>query len=165
MAIRFNADEVLGMAEQIEENGAKFYRKAAKLASSKEDAAFLTKLATMEDGHKATFTAMRKSLPSQMREETAADPYMEATLYANAVADSHGGEGSPAAADELTGKETMKDILLMAVAAEQRSIVFYLGLIDMVPPKLGKSKIEDIIAEEKSHIVVLAAELKKLQQA
>jgi hypothetical protein len=31
MSFEFNADEILEMAEQIERNGARFYRKAAEL--------------------------------------------------------------------------------------------------------------------------------------
>lgn len=53
----------------------------------------LLKLAKTDDEHKATFAAMRKSLTVQMREETAFDPYAEAMLYLNVMADTHGGEG------------------------------------------------------------------------
>jgi len=164
MAIRFNADEVFEMAEKIEVNGAAFYRRAAALhAQDKESVAFLTRLAEMEDEHRATFAAMRAELPERLREETAFDPYLEAGLYLNAMADSHGGEGTPAAADSLTGKESMTDVLRIAIGLEEKSIVFYLGIQDMVPEKLGKDKIGRIIAEEKSHMVTLAGELKKVR--
>jgi len=57
----------------------------------------------------------------------------------------------------------MEDILRIAIGLEGKSIMFYLGIKDMVPEKLGSTKVDAIIAEEKSHIVVLAAELRKLK--
>jgi len=161
MSIRFNADEVLKMAEEIEVNGAKFYRRAAAL--HKKHAAFLQKLAKMEDQHKAVFSLMRAKLPETMKEDTAFDPYMEASLYLNSMADSHGGEGAPSAAESLSGKESMEDILLMAVGLEEKSIAFYVGAMDMVPKNLGKAQVQDIITEEKNHVAALVAELKKLR--
>jgi len=165
MAIVFNADEVFAMAEKIEENGAAFYRRAADLHGGTEgaDADLLLRLAAMEDRHKATFASMRAELGDRMREDTAADPYMEASLYLNALSDSHGGEGTVSATEALTGEETIENILLKAVELEQGSIVFYDGLKDMVPPKLGQGKIEAIIAEEKHHVTILMGELKKVR--
>ena len=158
MGIRFNADEVFEIAERIEANAAAFYRRAAELHSGDGESAQLGRLAEMEDRHKATFAAMRAELPERMKEETAFDPYMEAALYLHEAADTHGGEGAPV----LSGKESMEDILRIAVRLEEKSIVYYLGIRDMVPAKLGAEKVDRIIAEEKSHIVTLAEELRKL---
>jgi rubrerythrin len=165
MGIRFNADEVFGMAVHMEANGAAFYRRAADLNSDSQNISFLAMLAEMEDGHKATFESMREELPAEMRETTAHDPYMEANLYLNAMVDTGKYEGAPKVANSLTGEETMEEILRMALGLEEKGIVFYLGLKEMVPDKLGKDKIDGIIAEEKSHIVTLADEIKKLKTA
>jgi rubrerythrin len=167
MSIKFNADEALRMAVRIEENGAKFYRKAASLRpkGETENVAMLKRLAAMEEGHKAIFTAMRRRLKAELKGETAFDPYLEANLYLNAMADMHGGEGSPLRAASLTGKETMEDIVYKAVCLEEKSIVFYVGLIDMVPPELGRDEIGQVIGEEKRHLADLAAELKKIRGA
>ena len=163
MGITFNAEEVLKMAERTEANGAAFYRRAAELrpASERETADKLRALAAMEEEHEQTFAAMRAELPERMREDTAADPYMEAGMYLGNMADKHGGEGSPSAAEALTGEESVEQVLRTAIGLEEKSIVFYLGLKDMVPAKLGRDRIDAIIDEEKGHIVVLAGELKK----
>jgi len=161
MAITFNADEVLAMAEGIEANGAAFYRKAAQMHKSHSE--FLLKLARMEDQHKQYFADMRKALPLEMMEDTAFDPYLEAELYLKEAADSHKGEGSSVVTAALTGKERMDTILLTAIQLEEKSIAFYVGLKDMVPKKLGKDKVDDIINEEKRHVVTLAGELRKVQ--
>lgn len=165
MGIVFNADEVFSMAEKIEENGAAFYRRAAELhkATAGADVDLLLRLAAMEDQHRATFASMREELSGRMKEETAADPYMEASLYLQALADAHGGEGSVSVTDALTGKESIADVLRTAIQLEQGSIVFYVGLTDMVPPKRGRDKIEAIISEEKHHLAILTGELKKVR--
>jgi rubrerythrin len=163
MAIGFNADEVLEMAIRIEENAASFYRKAAGLQSNQEDRGFFEKLAAMEDGHKATFTEMRKTLTGKEKGGRVFDPQDELSLYLSAMADTHGGEGSPSAADSLTGAETMEEVLTTAIGLEKESVLFYLGLKDMVPPKYGLERIDDIIREERSHIAQLTSLLGKLK--
>ena len=55
MSIDFNADEVFEIAEQIERNGAKFYRTSAKNISDVNNKNFLIQLAEMEDEHEKTF--------------------------------------------------------------------------------------------------------------
>lgn len=164
MGVRFNADEAFEMAERIEEKGEAFYRKAADLQADQKNKTFLLKLADMEKSHKATFAAMRAKLSGETKESTAYDPYMEAALYLQSMADSHGGEGSQVAVDHLTGKESLETIIQIAIGLEHRSIIFYLGLRDMVPANLGKDKIDVIIAEEKSHVVTLATELKAVKK-
>ena len=61
MAIKFNANEVLAMAEQIERNAAAFYRKAASSHPAKHNQDFLLKLAAMEEDHERTFEIGRAS--------------------------------------------------------------------------------------------------------
>ena len=165
MGITFSADEVFEMAERIEGNGAAFYRRAAELHRDTQgaDTDLLLRLAEMEDEHKATFASMREELTDRMREQTAFDPYLEASLYLNALGDSHGGEGAPAATAALTGSESVGEVIQTAVGLEKESIAFYVGLKDMVPAKLGQDKVDAIISEEKHHLTVLVNELKKVQ--
>lgn len=162
MGVNFNADEVLKMAVRIESNGAAFYRKAAESKKDMARAGFLLKLAEMEDEHERLFSEMKNGLSAEEKADTAYDPVGEAELYLEAMADSHGGEGDPSAADKLTGQESLEEILKIAIGLEKESILFYLGLREMVPERLGKDKIDEIINEERSHIVTLAKELKSL---
>ncbi|GAH47433.1 unnamed protein product [marine sediment metagenome] len=55
MGITFNADEIFEMAEEIERNGAKYYREAAEKASDKKTKQMLLDMAAMEDEHLETF--------------------------------------------------------------------------------------------------------------
>ena len=161
MSYDFNAAEVFEMAIQIEKNGAAFYRKAADLQQEPANKKFLETIAKMEDRHKAGFEEMKQTVSDVEKSSTVFDPNEELFSYLKAMADAHGGEGDPRAADQLTGNETMAQIVQTAIGLEKESILFYLGLKDMVPEKLGRDKIDNIIEEEKKHIAQLAGFLKK----
>ena len=155
MPYDFTADEIFAMAIQIEENGARFYRRAAELQSDAEQRSMLEKLAAMEVTHKSTFEKMRSRLSAAEKTPTVFDPDNEAVLYLAAMADKHGGEGSPDAAASLTGRESMAEIINIAIGLEKDSILFYLGMKDLVPPKYGQDKLDEIINEERRHIIQL----------
>ncbi|GAI70660.1 unnamed protein product, partial [marine sediment metagenome] len=63
---------------------------------------------------------------------------------------------------KLTGSETIKEILDIAINSEKDSVVFYLNLKGLVPVKAGRDKVEEIIIEELSHITTLLRKLKDL---
>jgi len=166
MGIKFNADEAFEMAIRSEVNGAAFYRRAAELYAAKgKDTALLLSLAEMEDGHKVTFEAMHGELGDSDKESTAFDPYLEASMYLNAMTDGSNIEGAPSIADQLTGDEPLAEILKVAIGLEKEAVLFYIGIKDMVPEKLGKSHLDGIIAAEKQHIVQLTAALRNEQEA
>lgn len=165
MMYDFNAAEVFKVAVRIEENGARFYRKAAELQSDPENKKFLEQLAAMEDTHKSTFLKMNENVSGAEKTELVFDPEGEAEKYLAAMADTHGGEGSPSAADALTGDESMEEILKTAIGLEKESILFYLGIKDMVPPKFGQDKVNAIIEEERRHVIQLNGFLKKMKSA
>ena len=162
MSYDFNADEVFDLAIRIEENGAAFYRRAAEFQSDAENRTALEKLAAMEDTHKTTFEKMKQSLSAAEKSATVFDPQGDSAHYLMAMADMHGGEGSPTAAEALTGEESILEIIDIAIGLEKESILFYLGLKDLVPPKLGQEKVFNIIDEERRHIVQLNGFRRKL---
>ncbi len=163
MSIRFSADEIFEMAEEIERNGAKFYRKAAEGAADNETRRYLLDMAAMEDGHLQTFTEMREQLSDAEREVVTFDPENEAALYLDAMADSHGTEGKKSVTEELTGDESIAEIVSIAIGAEKDSVVFYSGLKSLVTDAAGRDKVEKIIAEELSHLASLTNKLKELR--
>jgi rubrerythrin len=163
MAIVFNADEVFEMAVRIENNGAAFYRKAAGLQSDIKNQKFLEGLANMEDRHEKIFTDMRTTLTEKDKEPKVFDPFDEVSQYLAAMADTMGGEGSPSVADALTGNESLEEILKIAVGLEKDSILFYLGIKDLIPAQSGKDRIDEIIKEERRHVIQLSKLLEKLK--
>ena len=157
MSITFNAFEIFEMAEHIERNGVKFYRKAAQGISDRDVHQTLLGLADMEAEHEETFAGMRKQLSDsdQARELKVFDPENELALYLQAMADGHVFDLRKDPSEQLTGTETVEDILKLGINAEKDSIVFYLGLRNFVPVRAGRDKVEAIIKEEMGHIAVL----------
>ncbi len=155
MSITFNADEIFEMAEEIERNAARFYRQAAKYTLDKKTKQMFLDLAVMEDGHLCTFKQMRSELSGEEKKETVFDPDNEAAMYLQTMAISRGTEGRKSQTEELTGSETIEEIIKIAINAEKNSIVFYVGLKELVPSKMGKNKVGAIIKEEMTHLARL----------
>jgi len=161
MSINFSADEIFEMAEQIERNGAKFYRRAAEGSFEEGCKRKLLELADMEVSHEKTFAAMRAELSRKETKPVVFDPYGEAALYLQAMADGYVFDVNADPSENLAGK-SIEEILKTAIELEKDSIVFYLGLRDMVPENLGKGKVEKIIKEEMGHVTLLSGELAAL---
>ena len=164
MSIPFSADEVLQMAEQIERNGSRFYRRASQGFADSRAREQLLDLAIAEDEHEKVFAAMRADLSPQEREPSVDDPYGEAVLYLRGMADSQLFDVKADPSERLTGKESMEDILRTAIGLEKDSIVFYLGLKDIVPERLGKHRVDAIIREEMGHVAALGKALASLKR-
>ncbi len=159
MSIPFSADEILGIAEQIERNGARFYRKAAETISDSRAGKRLLGLAEMEDAHERVFADMRADLSGKELEPTAGDPWGDAALYLQGIADGNVFDVKQDLSEWLTGKQSKEDILKAAIGIEKDSIVFYTGIKEMVPQELGKDRIEAILKEEMGHLALLSSEL------
>ncbi len=161
MVMPFNADEVFEMAEQIERNGAKFYRAASE--KFPEVRQLLSDLAGMEDEHEKTFAAMRAELSGIEVEPPVFDPDDIAQMYLRAMADEHVFNIKADPVEQLADQETPEDVLKMAMGLERDSIAFYVGLKESVSPRAGKDKVEAIIKEEIGHIATLSQTLEALK--
>ena len=163
MADIFNAFEVFEMAEQIERNGGKFYRKAAELAADEGLKNALFQLASMEDEHIRVFSSMKQDIAGQPWAE-GFEQENEAVLFLRDIA---GGKvfGPQHDPSELLENMSMEDILTKAVGLEKESIVFYTGIKELVPADLGRERLDGIIKEEMRHIRILTQRLDMLQEA
>ena len=158
MSYDFTADDIFEMAVQMERNGAKFYRTAAENVSEASGKELLLGLAAMEDEHEKTFAELRADLTDKEKSATVFDPEGESTLYLRALADTR------VFFEKEIDVTSMEDILKSAITAEKDSIVFYLGMKDLVPDKFGKGRLDDIINEEMGHIRILSKELISVKQ-
>jgi len=154
MSYDFNADEIFEMAEQIERNGASFYRKSAELIADPAAKKLLLDIAAMEDEHEKTFADLRAGLSEKEKVTTVFDPEGEISLYLRALADTR-----VFFEKKIDNTSSIKDIFKEAILAEKDSIVFYMGMKDMVPENLGKAKIDAIIKEEMNHIKLFSKAL------
>lgn len=155
MSVEFNAFEIFEIAEKIERNGSKFYRRAAELFDDSRVRNMFLQLAEWETAHEQLFADMRNELSAQGPE------FRTFELENNVVFDAQSMAGLAVfgnrmePSEELTGKEGITDILKIALEKEKDSIVFYTGLRAFIPVTAGQDKIRDIIIEEMRHIRIL----------
>jgi rubrerythrin len=158
--MKFNADEMFEMAEQIERNGAAFYKKAAESVEGNAEQLFLD-LAAKEEDHEKTFAAMRGELTEAERFSSTRDPDNEAAMFLQHAVDGEVFDADPAG--DLSGQETVEQILRYALGREKDTIVFFQSMKEMVPKQSGKEKLDGIIAQEVGHIVDIITQLKELK--
>ena len=153
----FTADDVFEMAEQLERNGATFYRDAARHTDNPEYKKLLETLSAMEIEHEKIFINLRSELSGNEKASTVFDPQNESIPYLRALAD------TKVFFEKEIDFSSTESVLKAAILTEKDSIVFYLGMKEMVPEKYGKDKLDNIIKEEMGHIRILSKELKKLK--
>jgi len=158
MSIYFNADEIFEMAEQIEGNSIKFYRQAAEAHSDSECQTLLLHLAKMEERHLRAVSKMRADMLNQGQVATVNstfDPDGDAAAYLRAMADGHVFDVRTDPTEVFSEKKTLDEIFIISIGFEKDSIVFYIGMREMVPENLGKDQIDNIIKQEMRHITLL----------
>ena len=118
--------------------------------------AFLIYLAEMEDVHEKTFDKMHQDFNKLDKEQQMVDPDGQAVLYLKAIADT-----KIFFKKDPPGKD-MENILHSAIRSEQDSVIFYLGMCELVSDAHGKDYVDEIIKEELEHIRLLAMKLTEL---
>ena len=167
MAYNFNADEILRLAEEIERNGALFYTLAAEQTKTPSTRQFFTELASMEKEHEKVFTSLRSELTAREQAPVTFDPDGETAQYLKALAGvsvvDEKAQSAFALAEKLSDKEGLAKALRAAIDLEKDSVVFYLGLKEMVPKHMGQERVDEIIREEMRHIRLLGARLSSIK--
>jgi rubrerythrin len=159
----FNIDEVFEMAEQIERNGVAFYNKAAEMFPEYTKKSIFLKLAEMEKEHEKRFHKMRLDLAKKERELSEfLDPQGEAAAYLRAMVSGKVFDPKLDPTTRFNQVRSLSEVLRIAIDVEKDSIIFYLGLKEMIPQGLGKDKIDLIVREEMSHVTILSDLLEKL---
>ncbi len=154
----FNADNIFEIAQQMEQNGAAFYRDAAGSVDDSDVKDFLLEFAAMEVEHEKTFINLRKELTAAEKASTIFDPNDESALYLKALADTR------VFFKKEIDTSSIEEIFKSAITAEKDSIIFYLGMKDLVPESLGKDRMDAIIKEEMGHIKILSQKLAALKR-
>ena len=158
MSYNFNADEIFEIAEQIERNGAIFYRTAAENITDEDKKKLLIHLAEMEDDHEKTFKTLRDELSENEKTMTTFDPEDETADYLRLLADTR------VFYEKEVDATSLNEVFKTAITAEKDSIVFYLGMKNVVPSHQGKNWLDRIIKEEMDHIRLLSKELLELMK-
>lgn len=106
---------------------------------------------------KKIFSSMKETLSENEKEEVVFDPFEETMAYIQALVDTR--VFYEREIDTTSAEEVLKE----AISAEKESIVFYLGMKDMVPEGKGRDRIDAIIREEMGHIQIINSQLMKLK--
>lgn len=158
---QYNIDEVFEMAEQLERNGARFYRTAARRAERDIANEMLLELAAMEDDHERVFMRMRERIARREFGDVYYDPEGEAGRYIQAMMHGRvfGVEGDPSRA--IQPGEPLDSILRTAILLEKDTIAYYSGIKLVMPEELGRDRVDSIIREEMSHVTLLNRRLEQ----
>ena len=162
MAITFNADEIYNIAEQIERNGQKFYSDSAGRVKEPPAKQVLQNLADMEAEHLKTFQALHAKLSEQSRDQITWDPDGQAGAYLKAAADSHVFKTSADPTSLLEDNADARQILELALQFEKDTVIYFLGVADMVPERLGKADVLGLVKQEQGHIALIQRTLSKI---
>jgi len=153
---RFNASEVLEIAEQIKSNAAMFCYKAVESFANLEIRNMLLELADWETKYEDVFADMRKQLPEQGQETTASEFEYDTLPNVRAMAGLTVFAIKPYPPHRLTGRETEQEILKKAIKKELNIIIFFHGLKDyFAQDQAARDKIDDIIKEQLRLIDIL----------
>jgi len=161
--VRFNASEVLEIAEQIKCNASRFYYETAESFADLDIRNVLLEFADWETKYEGVFTDMRKQLSKQGREIRASEFEYDTLPNVRAMAGLTVFAVKPYPQQELTGRETKQEILKKAVEKEMDILVFFHGLKDhFARDQAARDKIDDIINEQMHLISVFSAVNKNL---
>jgi len=163
MPKKLSAFEIVAVAQTIERDSIDFYRQAARLFNDEELRKMLFLLADWERKHEGVFTAMKREL-SQIREkEMTFDVSSFVSTSPLALKCMAWSAAQSKSKQEFTGAESKEEILELAMSRERNAISFYYELIGVVGDSSSKDKINDIIEEEKRHVIILRRAMEQLR--
>lgn len=154
--------QCLQIAVKSESNAAVFYRKAARSRMNLPERDLLLKMAAMEEKHKTFFEGLKRKAERVKPSALADDPYGDVKLFMDAIAETHGGEGSRQWSSRFTGKEKLSGILRMGLDAEVRAVAFYAGLKGAMTSARDRAWLDLIVSQERDHAVALFKMLRAL---
>jgi len=168
MAKALSVDQVLEVAERMERNAVKFYRRAAGLCDDTKVCRLFVSLARWERQHVQVFTEMRQRLsgPDEARQAGQNRELGRIVLDADDPSPAEpplptvfgGREGSP---DELVGVCTKAEVLRMAIQKEKDTISYFASLKEFIPGHHDAEVIKTLIGEEERHVKILVQSLEQ----
>lgn len=162
MSTTYNAFEIFEIGVQIEKNGKAFYEQAAGRTDVPNQKKLFSELSEWEAGHVDLFERLKDELPSAAGGADLYDPDGDMQRYLKAAADSHVFLRSLKVGELVDGCKDAREVLLLALQFEKDSVVLYSTMKEVVPPSLGRDRIETLIKEELSHIAFIQNRLASL---
>ncbi|MDR0356464.1 MAG: ferritin family protein [Deltaproteobacteria bacterium] len=155
MIYPFNAAEAFKIAIALEENGLRFYRRAAEKFAPGPIADLFTSLAQEEAIHKASFSKFLTDVSTG--EPTVYDPDNELDDYLKMMAGLNVFKDGAAEVDRLLSEvDSVQGALKLAMSFEKDSIVFFVQLKSSSEAAADKMSVDKLILEEAKHLRKLA---------
>jgi len=151
VSIQVSGTDVIDLAVQTEVRGERFYREAATSAVSQRSKALFEYLADEEQNHRETFVKLGETVVSEDVQPAILE---EAMSYIEAAVDTAFFRESTSPLHAITKDTTEEELLEQALAFEKETLLFFIGLLDLVRPASRKI-VERIAAEERRHIARL----------
>lgn len=154
---KFSIHEVLELAIQTEKVGYQFYTEMAEKFSDAEELVSLFKtLAAKELKHEKAYTGLKDLLGES---DSDIEGYEEISHYMRAIVESEFFLGTNKALPDMSHIATKKDAVDHALGFEKETILFFVGVREVVKEK---EIVDEIIAEERRHVLWLDTLSKKL---
>lgn len=145
----YSIREVIEQAIQTERLGCQFYLHMRDRFRGNEGLhALFTSLANKEIQHEKAFLGLKEIL-----DEDASERWEEVEGYFRALVESEFFLGADKALSAMQRIESLEEAVSFAIAFEKETLLYFYGLKDAVPEK---GAIEEIINEEKNHIMWLS---------
>jgi rubrerythrin len=155
---KFSVHEVIELAIQTERVGYQFYTEMAeKFVDNKDLVPLFKTLAAKELLHEKAYTDLKNMIGETDAE---IEGYEELSQYMRAIVESEFFLGQNKSLPSLNSIQSEKDAVACALGFEKETLLFFVGLRDVVKEK---EIVDEIIAEEKRHIVWLDALIRKLR--
>ena len=158
MSISFSASELVNIAIDIERRGIAFYDIMAKSTENITARSAFHYLADMEREHVKIFQAVLDEADKYQPSEAYAGEYAD---YLQALVDNAIFTDDMVTSEMATQADSDIKALELGISAEKDSILFYYEMRDIMPQRAHPA-INNIIAEEKSHLREISELKKKL---
>jgi rubrerythrin len=149
---KYNITEVLEMAVQTEKLGFQFYTSMAdNFKNDAELVKLFTTLASKERNHEKTFSDLKNLVAKSGPEPV---EWQEVSNYMRAFVESEFFLGKGKSLPTMDHLKTVKDAVKFALGFEKETLLYFMELRKIVKEK---EIVDEVINEEKSHIMWLAA--------
>jgi rubrerythrin len=153
----YQGSDIFQFAIRMEENGENFYNYAASIAKDARAREIFTRLASEEVKHRKLFADMFTKIDTMMPKESYPGEYMaylQGSIDGKAVF-------TTGATKELAGINDVIAALDFAIQRELDSVLYYSEMKKYVTAS-AQNLLEQVIEEERKHVVILSEIKKKL---
>jgi rubrerythrin len=147
--VMFSLSEVIEEAVQTEKLGYQFYTEMSKkFTENVKLRELFDTLALKEQGHEKKFSDLKENVSGEERVD-----WEEVSKYLRAIVESEFFLGKGKSLPSMEHVKTVADAVKLALGFEKQTLLYFHAIRDAVKEK---SVVDEIIAEERSHIVWLS---------